>query len=498
MANSVAERLSRAEDEIAALRAEIGTKLQGRHVSATAPTDADVFKWNDTTKKFEPEAPSTAVAHTLDSAHHTDVNTITEALGQLLYVDATPDWEALAGNTTTTKKFLRQTGDGAVSAVPAWDTVVDGDVPATHSGSAHHSDAHNSSKHNDFLDLIVAADTQTIDLTTGEITFPSNGAFVYLTPQGGAGSDDLLGIEVPPSGGAILFLHPTSGKDITLVHNGAETTGKKMMIGGAANVLLDEDHDTAIAIYDSVTTVWNVMIVDIAAHIAASGAHHTQAHQSDHTDGTDDIQSATTSQKGVASELATVAEANTGTDTARVCTPDSLGSPTRTIVLTAQGGKPRTTSGCSEPTQVETSTNKNNYWVLDFDDGADEYAFWGPIAMPENYGGGTFTARFYWTTTATDTDGVAWAIQLLSLDDGDPIDSAWGTAVVVTDDAQSAAGDELVTDVSGAITPGGTASAPETLCIQVYRDVSDGNDDMTEDARLTKVKLEFSTEGYSD
>lgn len=206
---------------------------------------------------------------------------------------------------------------------------------------------------------------------------------------------------------------------------------------------------------------------------------------------------ATTSAKGIA-ELATVAEANTGTDTGRVCTPDSLGSPIRTITLLAQGGAPTTTSGCSEPTKVEAGTNDVDYWVLDFDDGSDEYAFWGPIAMPENYGGGTFTARFYWTTTATDADGVAWAIQLLSLDDGDPIDSAWGTAVVTTDDAQSAAGDELITDASAAITPGGTASAPETLCIRVFRDVSDGNDDMTEDARLTKVKLEYSAEGYSD
>lgn len=40
----------------------------------------------------------------------------------------------LAGNTTATNKFLTQTGTGAVSAAPAWNTLVAGDIP-TISGS---------------------------------------------------------------------------------------------------------------------------------------------------------------------------------------------------------------------------------------------------------------------------------------------------------------------------------------------------------------------------
>lgn len=172
--------------------------------------------------------------------------------------------------------------------------------------------------------------------------------------------------------------------------------------------------------------------------------------------------------------------------------------PKRTITLTASGGHPTTTAGCATAVRVEAGTNDVDYWVLDFDDGADEFAFWGPIAMPANYDGGVMTAIFYWTTTATDTDGVAWAIQLLSLDDNDAIDSAWGTAVVVTDDAQSAAGEMLITAATGNITPGGTAVTPETLFVRVFRDVSDANDDMTEDARLMMVKLLYTVDGISD
>jgi hypothetical protein len=42
----------------------------------------------------------------------------------------------LAGNTTTTKKFLVQTGTGAVSAAPSWDVVNGADVNGNISGSA--------------------------------------------------------------------------------------------------------------------------------------------------------------------------------------------------------------------------------------------------------------------------------------------------------------------------------------------------------------------------
>lgn len=48
-------------------------------------------------------------------------------LGDIEYHDGS-NGVRLAGNTTTTKKFLRQTGNGSVSAAPAWDTVTATDV----------------------------------------------------------------------------------------------------------------------------------------------------------------------------------------------------------------------------------------------------------------------------------------------------------------------------------------------------------------------------------
>jgi hypothetical protein len=63
-------------------------------------------------------------------------NITTYTLGDTLYSSAANTLAKLAGNATTTKKFLVQTGTGSVSAAPEWDTVDGADVTGNISGSA--------------------------------------------------------------------------------------------------------------------------------------------------------------------------------------------------------------------------------------------------------------------------------------------------------------------------------------------------------------------------
>jgi hypothetical protein len=51
-------------------------------------------------------------------------------LGDIEYESAVNTAARLAGNTTTTRKFFRQTGTGSASAAPAWDTLTASDLPA--------------------------------------------------------------------------------------------------------------------------------------------------------------------------------------------------------------------------------------------------------------------------------------------------------------------------------------------------------------------------------
>ena len=68
--------------------------------------------------------------HNLLSATHPDTAPATPVLGDLIAANGTPAWARLAGQITATRKFLRQTGNGTISALPVWDTLVAGDLPA--------------------------------------------------------------------------------------------------------------------------------------------------------------------------------------------------------------------------------------------------------------------------------------------------------------------------------------------------------------------------------
>lgn len=56
---------------------------------------------------------------------------IAATLGMIPYAGSSGIWALLAGNTAATRKFLRQLGTGVVSAFPAWDTLIDADIPTT-------------------------------------------------------------------------------------------------------------------------------------------------------------------------------------------------------------------------------------------------------------------------------------------------------------------------------------------------------------------------------
>lgn len=59
----------------------------------------------------------------------------TTLLGSILYQSAANSTSQLAPNTTSTKKFLTQTGDGTNGAIPAWNTLTSGDIPSYYIGT---------------------------------------------------------------------------------------------------------------------------------------------------------------------------------------------------------------------------------------------------------------------------------------------------------------------------------------------------------------------------
>jgi len=93
-----------------------GTAAIGATVSS--PSSNDVLTWNGS--NWINQAPSGGSNHNLFSTTHPDTVAASPVLGDLVFGNATPKWDKLAGNTTTTKKYLAQTGNGSISAAPSW------------------------------------------------------------------------------------------------------------------------------------------------------------------------------------------------------------------------------------------------------------------------------------------------------------------------------------------------------------------------------------------
>jgi hypothetical protein len=167
-----------------------------------------------------------------------------------------------------------------------------------------------------------------------------------------------------------------------------------------------------------------------------------------------------------------------------------------TIWVPASAMISATTSGPASAS-VEAATNDQNYKVLDFDASADEFAHF-QVRMPKSWNEGTITYQPVWTSTATDTDGVAWSLEGLATGDSDAIDASWGTAILVTDAAQSVAGDVYIGSESAALTIAGSPAAGELAWFRVSRDVSDAADTHAEDARLIGYALFLTLDAPND
>ena len=162
----------------------------------------------------------------------------------------------------------------------------------------------------------------------------------------------------------------------------------------------------------------------------------------------------------------------------------NVGGGIDAIFIDASEFIPRTTNGCGIDSQ-ETSTNRINRDLLAFDAAAIEFAQkW--FSWPN----GWTTARvtFYWKAN-TGTGSVVWGAQLRIFADTNGEDQAFGTAQTVTD-AVASANTIRKTSATSGITPGGTAVTGDVTCLQIYRDATNGSDDMSIDAFLQGVLLE--------
>ena len=166
----------------------------------------------------------------------------------------------------------------------------------------------------------------------------------------------------------------------------------------------------------------------------------------------------------------------------------------QTIWVPSNAMTPTTSNGCADIVAVETTSGRPDMYVLDFDKDSDEHAQFA-VAFPKSWNLGTVTFPVFWSGIAS-ADDVDWGLQGVAMNDNETINVAYGTAVVVTDNTQSAVEELLVSAESGAVTIAGTPADDDLCYFRIFRDVS--GDAMAGDARLHGVKIFYTTDAKND
>lgn len=171
----------------------------------------------------------------------------------------------------------------------------------------------------------------------------------------------------------------------------------------------------------------------------------------------------------------------------------------KTIYVDAGAMVPSTTNGAVSGTN-EYGTNDIDWDYMAFDGGATEERVQFKLAMPEDWNLGTVKVKFYWSsaTGSTTGDKVSWAIKAGALSSDDAIDAALGTAQAVEGTLLADNGTDLqATAATPALTVGGTPALGDLTTFEVFRDtdgsVATTTDDMTEDAWLLGVRIQYLT-----
>ena len=181
----------------------------------------------------------------------------------------------------------------------------------------------------------------------------------------------------------------------------------------------------------------------------------------------------------------------TGADPVWATVSASGGGSTNVWIPAAQW-IPRTTTGCGI-NSLETTTNKVNYDVLEFDPNTNEFAQCA-VVMPSNWNASVgVTAKFHWTA-ATGSGAVVWGLSGRAYGDNTALDQSNTTAgaVTVTDTLLTVAY-EHITSATSAITLAGSPAAGQMVIFQLYRDAASTSDTLGSDAQFLGVEISYTS-----
>lgn len=169
----------------------------------------------------------------------------------------------------------------------------------------------------------------------------------------------------------------------------------------------------------------------------------------------------------------------------------------QSFLILAQAMTPLTTNGASS-VQTELTAGNPEIVGLSFDGGSVAQSAQFGFPMPKSWDKGTVTFEVHWTSATTGTNAVYFAIAGVAISDGDAINASYGTAVTITDAAQSAANKKYKTDETAAMTFGGSPANGDMLYVKLTRDPTNVADTISEVVTVLGVTMFFNTNAGND
>lgn len=187
-----------------------------------------------------------------------------------------------------------------------------------------------------------------------------------------------------------------------------------------------------------------------------------------------------------------------GTDSTTMTFPSSSSTikaaGKETIFIPAAAMTARTTNGAASGT-TELATNDVMLASLDFDQTTEEGAGFF-IAMPKSWNESTVTFTPFWTA-ASGSGGVVWGLAAYAFSNDDAMDTAVSGQQTSTDTLLTA-NDMHIGPESSAITIGGTPAEGDVVYFEITREVANGSDTLSADAKLLGIHVYITTNAATD
>lgn len=157
----------------------------------------------------------------------------------------------------------------------------------------------------------------------------------------------------------------------------------------------------------------------------------------------------------------------------------------------------RTTNGAA-PGSFETATNKVMVKTFDFNNATQQFIQFRR-AMPKSWDCGPMAAVFYWSHPSTSTHfGVVWSIDAVFIPSGTALDVAFGTEQTADDTGGTTDFGFQSPETAPFTVAGSPTKDGGDVIFRIHRNVADAFDDMSVAARLSSVKLIYTTDADTD